>query len=53
MLLLLNLALSGCMDVAHWQTRTFYGVDCRPEKLQNGNCVPVAKGTTNAQTAHP
>jgi len=52
-LLGLLLALSGCMDVAQWQLRTFYGVDCREEKLVNGRCVPVKKGGTDVQTAHP
>ena len=35
------LALSGCMDAAQWQLRTFYGMDCRTEKLVDGKCVPV------------
>jgi hypothetical protein len=52
-LLMLSLCLSGCMDVAQWQTRTFYGVDCRQEKLVNGHCVPVKKGAPDVHTAHP
>ena len=55
LLVLLGLVcvLSGCMDVAQWQLRTFYGVDCRPEKLVNGQCVPVKKEGTDVKTAHP
>jgi hypothetical protein len=52
-LLSLCLILSGCMDVAQWQARTFYGVDCREEKLVQGHCVPVKKGSADVQTAHP
>src|SRR2546428_13645085 len=52
-LLLSALLVSGCADVAYWQLREFYGLDCRPEALHNGNCVPVKKGASNAQTAHP
>ena len=48
-----SLLLSGCMDVAQWQLRTFYGVDCRPEKLVDGKCAPVKKGAPDVQTAHP
>jgi hypothetical protein len=51
--LVLSLLFSGCMDVAQWQARTFYGIDCREEKLVNGRCVPVKKGQTNAQTPQP
>jgi hypothetical protein len=29
------------MDAAQWQLRTFYGMDCRTEKLVDGKCVPV------------
>jgi hypothetical protein len=47
------LVLSGCMDVAHWQTRTFYGLDCRQEKLVNGQCVPVKKGDPHVKTVQP
>ena len=59
LLVLGSLLLSGCMDVAQWQLRTFYGIDCRPEKLQHGQCVPVkqgspdSKGDSNAQVARP
>ena len=50
----LALLLSGCMDVAQWQLRTFYGLDCRPGKLTpDGRCVPVKKGGSDVQTAHP
>jgi len=45
--------LSGCMDVAQWQLRTFYGIDCRQEKLVNGQCVPVKKGGSDVKTAQP
>jgi hypothetical protein len=31
--------LTGCADVVHWHSRTLFGVDCRPEKLQDGQCV--------------
>jgi hypothetical protein len=51
--LVLSLCLSGCMDVAQWQLRTFYGLDCRPEKLVDGKCVPVKKGDANVQAAQP
>ena len=53
LLVLGSLLLSGCMDIAQWQLRTFYGLDCRPEKLQNGQCVPVKKGDSHAQAARP
>ena len=54
LLVLGGLLLSGCMDVAQWQLRTFYGLDCRPEKLTpDGRCVPVKKGEGNAQAARP
>ena len=53
LMLLASLCLSGCMDVAQWQARTFYGIDCREEKLVNGRCVPVKTGETNAQTPQP
>ena len=49
LLVLGSLLLSSCMDVAQWQLRTFYGLDCRPEKLQNGQCVPVQKGESHVQ----
>jgi hypothetical protein len=52
-LVILTLSLSGCMDVAQWQLRTFYGLDCRPEKLQDGKCVPVKKGGSDVHTAQP
>jgi hypothetical protein len=49
----LALLLSGCMDIAQWQVRTFYGLDCRPEKLTpDGRCTPVKKGGTDAQAVH-
>jgi hypothetical protein len=53
LLVLGGLLLHGCMDIAQWQLRTFYGLDCRPEKLHNGQCVPVKKGEGHAQTAQP
>jgi len=46
----LGLLLSGCMDVAQWQLRTFYGVDCREAKLVNGRCVPVKQGGNDVHT---
>jgi hypothetical protein len=55
----LALLLSGCADLASKQLEVFYGLDCRPEHLDHGNCVPVKKSTpdahggTNAQTAKP
>jgi hypothetical protein len=46
--------LGGCSDAAYWHQRTFYGIDCRPEKLlPNGQCAPITKGATHAQTLHP
>ena len=54
LLVLGGLLLNGCMDIAQWQLRTFYGLDCRPEKLTpDGRCVPVKKGGSDVQTAHP
>ena len=59
LLVLGSLLFSGCMDSAQWQLRTFYGLDCRPEKLQDGTCVPIqkggadAKGGTHVSTARP
>ena len=53
LLVLGGLLLSGCMDVAQGQLRTFYGLDCRPEKLQHDQCVPVKKGDSHAQAARP
>jgi hypothetical protein len=52
-ILALSVCLSGCMDVAQWQLRTFYGLDCRTEKLVAGKCVPVKKGSTDVHTAQP
>jgi hypothetical protein len=54
-LLTCGLVLSGCMDVAQWQLRTFYGLDCRTEKLVDGKCVPTKapKGGSDVQTAQP
>lgn len=43
--------LSGCGDASHWYSRTFYNVDCRPEKLVHGKCVTPQKGGAHAQTA--
>jgi len=55
LLVLLGLAwvLSGCMDIAQWQLRTFYGLDCRTEKLVDGKCVPVKKEGPDVKTAQP
>jgi hypothetical protein len=52
-MLMLSLCCTGCMDVAQWQLRTFYGLDCRQEKLVDGKCVPVKKGDPNVQAAQP
>jgi len=54
-LLTCGLFLSGCMDVAQWQLRTFYGLDCRQEVLDRnqGKCVPVKKGGSDVHTAQP
>jgi hypothetical protein len=38
-LILLAISVMGCGDIAHWHSRTVFGLDCRPEKLQNGQCV--------------
>lgn len=38
-LALLLVSLAGCADAAHWHSRTVFGLDCRPEKLHNGQCV--------------
>jgi hypothetical protein len=51
--LALGLLLTGCADLAYWNAKTFYGIDCRPEKLQHGHCVPVKKGDSNVTTAQP
>ena len=51
--LVLSLLCSGCYDIATWQARTFYGLDCRSEALHNGQCVPVKKEGSHAQTTHP
>jgi len=53
LMLVLSLLCSGCMDVAQWQLRTLYGIDCRQDKLVNGQCVPVKEGGSDVQTAHP
>ena len=46
-LLALLVVLSGCADLAYWNTETFYGLNCRPETLTpDGRCVPVKKGTS-------
>ena len=34
--LALGLLLTGCIDLAYWNAKAFYGIDCRPEKLQHG-----------------
>jgi hypothetical protein len=56
LVLLVSLILGSCADASYWYARTFYGIDCRPESLTNGQCVPVKKGDPNAhdgKTAHP
>ena len=35
--------LVGCSDLAYSVHRTALGIDCRPEKLQHGQCVSTAK----------
>lgn len=47
------LAVSSCYDIANWQTKTFYGLDCSRDKLQNGHCVPVKQGGADVQAAQP
>jgi hypothetical protein len=42
-LALLVASLSGCADMANGWQRAALGIDCRPEKLQNGMCVSTAK----------
>jgi hypothetical protein len=39
LVLLLLSVLSGCADLIHGHSRTLFGVDCRPDKLRNGQCV--------------
>jgi hypothetical protein len=54
LLVLSVLLVSGCADIAYWQVRTFYGLDCRPEHLTpDGRCVPVQKGDSHVQAARP
>ena len=54
LLLLCSLCLSGCADASSWYAKTFYGIDCRPEKLRNGSCVPANQGGHDVQkTAQP
>jgi hypothetical protein len=53
MLLGCSLLLSGCGDAAYWYQRQVMQIDCRPEVLQHGQCVPVQHGGNNAQTARP
>jgi hypothetical protein len=38
-LLALLVGLSGCGDLAHSYQRAVWGIDCRAEKLHNGQCV--------------
>jgi hypothetical protein len=45
--------LSSCADIAYWQLETFYKLDCRPEHLKNGQCVPIKKGGNDVTTAQP
>ena len=52
-ILVLTLFLSGCSDLAYWNQRTFSGIECRPEKLHNGQCVPVKKGAAHVATTRP
>ena len=49
LLVLGSLFLSGCADIASWQLATFYRLDCRPEHLKNGQCVPVKAQETRPQ----
>ena len=38
-LLILVVLLGGCTDLAYAPSRWLANTDCRPEKLQNGQCV--------------
>ncbi len=49
LLVLGSLLCSGGMDSAQWQLHTFYGLDCRPEKLHDGKWVPVKQGSADAK----
>ena len=51
LLVLGGLLVSGCADIAYWQLETFYRLDCRPEHLKNGQCVPVKAQETRPQDA--
>ena len=39
--ILLISMLSGCGETAYWWQRTALQIECRPEKLQAGHCVPA------------
>jgi hypothetical protein len=52
-LLGLWVVLWGCYDIATWQARTFYGLDCRSDQLKNGQCVPVKKGGPDVTNVQP
>jgi hypothetical protein len=45
--------LSGCAEPSYWYQRTFWGIECRPDRLVNGYCTPVKKGSPDAQAARP
>lgn len=38
-LMLLAAMLGGCADISHKYQRSVWGIDCRQEKLVNGQCV--------------
>ena len=37
--LLLSVLCLGCADIAHKYQRTVFGIDCRQDKLQHGQCI--------------
>jgi len=45
--------MSGCAESAYWYQRSVWGIDCRQDKLTNGQCTPVKKGGADAQAARP
>jgi len=46
---------TGCADSAYWWQRTMMQIDCRPDKLTNGQCTSTsqAKGSGDVQAARP
>lgn len=47
------LVVSGCGDAAYWHQRTFYGIDCRPNKLKDGWCTDVKTQASTAPNGAP